>query len=64
MRAFVTGASGFIGQVLCGQLSERGHDVSALVRRPGSEPVGTKAVRGDLREEQGIAEALASERPD
>jgi len=64
MRAFVTGAGGFIGQVLCGQLSERGHDVSALVRRPGSEPVGTKAVRGDLREEQGIAEALASERPD
>ena len=64
MRAFVTGASGFIGQELCTQLSERGHEVSALVRRRGSEPAGTKAVRGDLRDEQGIAEALASERPD
>jgi nucleoside-diphosphate-sugar epimerase len=64
MRALVTGASGFIGQVLCRQLSECGHEVSALVRRPGSEPAGTKPLRGDLREQRGIAEALASERPD
>jgi len=64
MRALVTGASGFIGQVLCKQLGERGHEVTALVRRPGSEPAGTNAVLGDLRVEDGLAQALASWRPD
>jgi nucleoside-diphosphate-sugar epimerase len=64
MRTFVTGASGFIGQVLCAQLLERGHQVSALVRRPGSEPEGTVAVRGDLRDGPALAEAIAAERPE
>src|SRR2546430_16647946 len=64
MRALVTGASGFIGQVLCKQLGERGHEVTALVRRPGSEPAGTNAVLGDLRVEDGLPQALASWRPD
>src|SRR5271155_285572 len=54
MRALVTGASGFIGQTLCAKLLEAGHEVSALVRRPGSEPQGTR----------GVAQALAAERPD
>lgn len=64
MRTLVTGASGFIGQVLCGQLLERGHQVSALVRRAGSEPAGTTAVRGDLRDGAGLAAAVAAERPE
>ena len=38
MRVLVTGASGFIGGVACATLRERGHEVVALVRRPGSEP--------------------------
>jgi nucleoside-diphosphate-sugar epimerase len=63
MRTFVTGASGFIGQVLCAQLLERGHQVSALVRRAGSEPAGTVAVPGDLRDGPLLAEAVAAERP-
>src|SRR5712692_10475931 len=64
MRAFVTGAGGFIGQVLCRQLRERGHEVSALIRRAGAEPAGTRGVRGDLRDGPALAEAIAAERPD
>ncbi|HEX3691364.1 MAG TPA: NAD-dependent epimerase/dehydratase family protein [Solirubrobacteraceae bacterium] len=38
MKAFVTGASGCVGQVVCAELLARGHEVTARVRRPGSEP--------------------------
>jgi len=64
MRALVTGASGFIGGVLCGQLLEREHEVVALVRRPGSEPAGTRRVVCELSDGPGLADALASARPD
>jgi nucleoside-diphosphate-sugar epimerase len=64
MRTLVTGASGFIGQVLCGQLLARGHEVSALVRRPGTEPEGTRVVVGDLSDGPSVSEAVAGERPD
>jgi nucleoside-diphosphate-sugar epimerase len=64
MRALVTGASGFIGRVLCAQLLERGHEVSALVRREGSEPPGAVAVSADLRDSSGLAEAIAAARPE
>jgi nucleoside-diphosphate-sugar epimerase len=61
MRIMVTGASGFIGQTLCGQLKERGHELSALVRRAGSEPQGTRAVVADLTDKGGLNRALAEE---
>jgi nucleoside-diphosphate-sugar epimerase len=64
MRILVTGASGFIGAVLCGQLLERGHEVGALVRRPGSAPMGTRGLTGDLGDAPGLAGILADERPD
>jgi nucleoside-diphosphate-sugar epimerase len=64
MRIFVTGASGFIGSALCAQLLDRGHDVCALVRRPGSEPPGTRAVAGELSDGARLSESLAAERPD
>jgi nucleoside-diphosphate-sugar epimerase len=64
MRTLVTGASGFIGGVLCAQLIDRGHEVVALVRRPGSEPAGTRGLLGDLSDGPRLTEALASERPD
>jgi len=63
MRVFVTGASGFIGGILCAELLREGHDVAALVRRAGSEPAGTRAVSGDLRDGELLSEALARERP-
>jgi len=64
MRALVTGASGFVGRTLCAQLLERGHEVVSLVRRPSSEPAGTRAVAGDLSDGQRVGEVLVLERPD
>jgi nucleoside-diphosphate-sugar epimerase len=63
VELFVTGASGFLGHAVCAEALERGHSVSALVRRPGSEPPGTTAVAGDLSDasalERGLSEAGA-----
>jgi nucleoside-diphosphate-sugar epimerase len=64
MRVFLTGASGFIGRTLCAQLLNRGHEVSALVRRAGSQPPGTSVVMGDLGDGDELAAALAANRPD
>lgn len=64
MRVLVTGASGFLGGNVCAALSGRGHSVSALVRRPGSEPAGTTAVHGDLSDGDALAESLRSVAPD
>jgi nucleoside-diphosphate-sugar epimerase len=64
VRVLVTGASGFVGEVVCRQLQERGHAVSALVRRPGSEPAGTTAVAGDLTDGERLREAVAAAAPD
>jgi nucleoside-diphosphate-sugar epimerase len=63
MRILVTGASGFIGGVVCRRLLEQGHDVAALVRRAGSEPPGTEPVAGDLGSDGGLERALAAARP-
>jgi nucleoside-diphosphate-sugar epimerase len=64
MRTFVTGASGFIGRTLCARLLEGGHEVSALVRRPGSEPPGTSGVVGDMIDGSSLSEIVAAESPD
>jgi nucleoside-diphosphate-sugar epimerase len=64
MRALVTGASGFIGGALCAELLARGHEVASLVRRPGSEPPGTRAVHGDLADGAALAERVGDERPE
>jgi len=64
MRVLVTGASGFIGGPTCAALAERGHDVIALVRRPGSEPAGTRTVAGDLTDEASLIGAFREAAPD
>src|SRR5215213_7520222 len=64
MRVLVTGASGFLGKVTCARLLAEGHDVLALVRRPGSEPPGTSAVPGDLTSADALAPAVAGAAPD
>jgi nucleoside-diphosphate-sugar epimerase len=63
MRVLVTGASGFVGHVACRELVHRGHEVRALVRRPGSQPVGTDAVAGDLTDAGALAAAVREAAP-
>jgi len=58
VKVLVTGASGFLGHAVCGELRRRGHDVWALVRRPGSEPEGCTAVAGDITDRDGLPAAL------
>ena len=64
MRVLVTGASGFIGGPTCAALAARGHDVIALVRRPGSEPAGTRAVAGDLTDAASLTRAFREAAPE
>lgn len=64
MRILVTGASGFIGGPTCAALVARGHEVVALVRRPGSEPAGTRAVLGDLTDEASLVRAFRQAAPE
>jgi len=64
MKAFVTGASGFVGHAVCAELMARGHEVTALVRREGSEPNGTTAVTGDLSHADPLERALTQAEPD
>jgi nucleoside-diphosphate-sugar epimerase len=64
MRFFVTGASGFVGRALCTRLLEGGHEVGALVRRPGSQPQGTRPLSGDLTDGARLAAIVTAERSD
>jgi nucleoside-diphosphate-sugar epimerase len=63
MRVLVTGASGFVGSVACAELAGRGHEVLAMVRRPGSEPAGTVAVHADLTDGERLRAAVAGAAP-
>jgi nucleoside-diphosphate-sugar epimerase len=64
VRVLVTGASGFVGHAACRELIARGHDVRALVRRPGSEPAGAAAVAGDLTDAGALASAVRAAAPE
>ena len=62
MRAFVTGATGFVGGRLARGLRERGDDVFALVRSPERAAalagLGCELVEGDLDDADAIARGL------
>jgi nucleoside-diphosphate-sugar epimerase len=64
MRVLITGASGFIGGALSRQLLDGGHDVLALVRRPGTAPAGTAAVVADLGDGAALARTLEQAQPE
>lgn len=62
MRAFVTGATGFIGGRLAAKLRERGDEVVALVRSPDRaarlKEMGCELVQGDLANPDLMHEAM------
>lgn len=58
MRVLVTGGTGKLGRELLPRVSEVGHEVVALTRRPMSVDAPAQAVRGDLSTGQGIEEAI------
>lgn len=64
MRVLVTGASGFLGHAVCAELSARGHDVHALVRRAGSQPPDTTPVSGELTDAVRLTAAVTEVAPD
>jgi nucleoside-diphosphate-sugar epimerase len=64
MNVMVTGASGFLGHAVCKELRARGHETTAVIRRPGSEPEGTTPVYGDMQDVQSLVRAVAEVRPE
>lgn len=62
MKAFVTGATGFIGGRLARRLVERGYSVTALARSPESaaalQAQGITPVIGDVRDRESMREAM------
>jgi nucleoside-diphosphate-sugar epimerase len=64
VKVLVTGASGFLGNAVCDVLRERDHEVTCLVRRPGSEPAGTSAAAGDLTDAAALSKVVESSRPE
>jgi nucleoside-diphosphate-sugar epimerase len=64
MAVFVTGATGYIGSVICEKLRARGHDVCGLARSDEAERklegAGVAPVRGDLADLHVVRTAAAS----
>lgn len=60
MKVLVTGGTGFIGQHLCTELHERGHDVTAMSRSPESDavPDGVELAQGDVTDRDSLDEAF------
>lgn len=58
MNILVVGGSGFIGTSLCGELTDRGHDVTAVSRTPGDVPAGVETTVGDVTAYDSIAPAF------
>ncbi len=61
MEILVAGGTGFIGTNLCAELAERGHEVTALSRSPGSGglPDGIDLAMGDVSAYDSIADTVA-----
>ena len=57
MHIFLTGASGYLGSRIAERLLAAGHEVTGLVRRPGSAPGGVREMVGDLSRPDDLAGA-------
>jgi nucleoside-diphosphate-sugar epimerase len=64
VRVLVTGATGFVGRIACAELRSRDHQVAAVVRRPGSEPAGTRGHEGDITDAASVSRAIDGAQPD
>ena len=62
MKYFITGATGFVGNVLARQLSAAGHEVHASVRSPEKanelQAIGVKLFKGDVTDKESMREAM------
>jgi uncharacterized protein YbjT (DUF2867 family) len=59
MKVLVAGATGFVGSRLVGALTEAGHDVRALTRRPEQYAGPGTPVGGDVSDQNALEAALA-----
>ncbi|WP_433803040.1 NAD(P)H-binding protein [Actinomycetospora sp. CA-084318] len=59
MRLLIAGASGFVGHRLCEVLTDAGHAVSAMTRRPERYTGCGEPVRGDVHDPDSLPGALA-----
>lgn len=62
MHVLVTGGTGFVGRNLCAELVERGHEVTALSRRPAEKdlPDGLETVVGDVEDYDSLVGPVAA----
>jgi len=62
MKYFVTGATGFVGNVLARKLREQGHEVHASARNPDKakelQAIGVKLFKGDVTDKESMREAM------
>src|SRR5215216_6450248 len=62
MKYFVTGATGFVGNVLTGKLRQQGHDVHASVRDPNKakdlQSIGVTLFKGDVSDKESMRAAM------
>lgn len=62
MKYFVTGATGFLGNVLARQLRQSGHEVHALVRDPRKaselQSLGVLLFKGDVTDKESMREGM------
>lgn len=62
MKYFLTGATGFLGNVLARQLRAAGHEVNASVRNPAKasdlQSLGVKLFAGDVTDKESMREAM------
>lgn len=60
MKVLVTGAEGFAGRRLVDALCEKGHEVTAAVRKGLEGPPGIRMMAIDMRDEESLERAVSS----